>query len=120
MGKVLYMGLMTLRGYAKHRRSLGLSGGSPNAVSKALTGGRIARAPSGLIDADAADRNWKRNTVESEQVDRLQGRIERGPKVQTSAKTLELTEEFWRGAAWLSFQICATARRNWPDRKSVV
>ena len=35
--------------------------------------------------------------------------------MQTSAKTLELTEEFWRGAAWLSFQICATARRNWPQ-----
>jgi hypothetical protein len=50
------MGLMGIREYGRHR------GVSHVAVLKALRSGRIRQTPDGQIDADAADRDWGRNT----------------------------------------------------------
>jgi hypothetical protein len=54
------MGL-SLRGYARHRRALGLPGGTHQAVRKAIEGGRIASGPDG-IEPEVADRQWEANT----------------------------------------------------------
>lgn len=50
--------------YARHRAALGLSGGTTNAVIKAIETGRIVAAigPDKLIDAEVADAEWVQNT----------------------------------------------------------
>lgn len=53
--------LMTPAEYARHRKQAGLSGGTPQAVQKAVDSGRIT-VENGKIDAEAADLAWKRRT----------------------------------------------------------
>lgn len=55
------MGL-SRRAYAKHRKALGLSGGSEAAVRKALEAGRISLLADGTIDPVQADREWGGST----------------------------------------------------------
>lgn len=55
------MGLST-RGYAEHRRELGLSGGTHRAVQVALEEGRIPALDDGTIDPEAADVAWAENS----------------------------------------------------------
>ena len=50
------MEALSLRGYAKHR------GVSLKGVQKALASGRITKREDGLIDPEASDLNWARNT----------------------------------------------------------
>lgn len=50
------------RAYAKHRKELGLSGGSHVAVGKAIESGRIKLEADGKIDFAKADASWSRNT----------------------------------------------------------
>ena len=52
----------TLRGYARHRKKLGLAGGTLSAVQKAIAFGRITPEESGRIDPVKADRQWSENT----------------------------------------------------------
>ena len=52
----------SLRAYAKHRKDSGLPGGSLAAVQKALKTGRVEKNKKGLIDFEAADQAWTRNT----------------------------------------------------------
>ncbi len=58
------MPLLGLRGYARHRAELGLSGTTHRAVQKAISGGRIFADADGKIDSDAADRAWADNSSE--------------------------------------------------------
>lgn len=53
---------MSLRAYGKHRKSLGLDGGSHKAVQKAIEAGRITPT-GGKIDPVQADAEWERNTA---------------------------------------------------------
>lgn len=56
---------MSIRAYAKHRRDLGLRGGTVTAVQRALTAKRIHRNKHGKIDPTRADLDWAANTDES-------------------------------------------------------
>lgn len=49
------------RAYAKHRKQLGLSGGTLAAVQKALASERITKGSDGKIDFERADRDWEQN-----------------------------------------------------------
>jgi hypothetical protein len=52
------MAALSKRAYARHRKSKGLSGGSLQAVQRALRRGWIHALPSGLIDPVRADEAW--------------------------------------------------------------
>lgn len=54
---------LSIRDYAARRRALGLPGGSPWAVQKALKAGRITKTASGKINPEVADRLWQLNTT---------------------------------------------------------
>jgi hypothetical protein len=55
--------LLTISEYARSRKARGLSGGTKQAVHKAIAEGRIrAFGPDKLIDRELADRDWDRNT----------------------------------------------------------
>lgn len=55
--------LLTQAAYARSRKTRGLSGGSRQAVKKAVDEGRIsAFGPGKMIDPDLADRQWDQNT----------------------------------------------------------
>jgi hypothetical protein len=49
---------VSARGYARHRREAGLSGGTHRAVLKALRAGRITAGADGRIDPQVADQQW--------------------------------------------------------------
>lgn len=49
---------MSGRGYAAHRRARGLTGGTHEAVRKAIATGRIIADADGRIDPDRADAAW--------------------------------------------------------------
>lgn len=53
---------VSIREYARHRKELGLDGGSPWAVQKALKSGRISRGADGKIDPELADAQWEERT----------------------------------------------------------
>jgi hypothetical protein len=53
---------LSLRGYARHRKALGLAGRSLHGVQKALAAGRISLEPGGGIDPAKADAQWLANT----------------------------------------------------------
>ena len=56
---------MSLRAYAKHRKALGLDGGSHVAVRKAIRDHRVVEGvvADGKIIAEIADAEWERNTA---------------------------------------------------------
>ena len=53
---------LSIRSYAAHRKSLGLSGGSKAGVEKAIDTGRIVQNEHGRIDPEQADAAWAENT----------------------------------------------------------
>jgi hypothetical protein len=53
---------LSSRGYAQHRKALGLPGTTHKAVQRALADGRIHADAEGLIDPGVADREWHANT----------------------------------------------------------
>lgn len=57
----------TLRGYARHRKRLGLPGGTLRAVQKAIEFGRIKPEPDGRLDVATCDADWTKNTDERRQ-----------------------------------------------------
>jgi hypothetical protein len=57
----------SMRGYAKHRKALGLNGGSLAAVQKAIKSGRIQLVDGGKIDFDQADKSWEANSDHRQQ-----------------------------------------------------
>lgn len=59
--------LLTMNAYAKHR------GVSHTAVAKAVKSGRISRTANGLIDPEAADRQWADNTDPSKPLNSVTG-----------------------------------------------
>lgn len=56
------MPLMNMSEYGRHRKALGLPGGNPVAVGKAIYAGRITFARKGLVDSEQADKDWLKNT----------------------------------------------------------
>jgi hypothetical protein len=60
------MGL-SIRAYARQRKSAGLTGGTDAAVRKAIKTGRITPEPDGTVDPAKADRQWARQTDPSMQ-----------------------------------------------------
>lgn len=64
--------------YGRSRKERGLPGGTRQAVSQAVDSGRIELTPEGLIDFDAADDAWRRNTSTIQQ-ERAAGGIAAGP-----------------------------------------
>ena len=69
---------IALAAYARHRKELGLVGGTPAAVSKAVFDGRLKKSvvrvggKKKIVDADLADQEWEANT---------QSRIDHAPRV---------------------------------------
>jgi hypothetical protein len=57
----------SLRSYAKHRKDLGLPGGSLASVQKALKTQRISACSDGQIEFETADRSWSEKTNQSQQ-----------------------------------------------------
>jgi phage terminase Nu1 subunit (DNA packaging protein) len=53
---------LNLTDYAKHRKALGLPGGTLTAVRNAIADGRIVKGVDGKIDAAQADADWLANT----------------------------------------------------------
>jgi len=58
---------LSIRAYADHRRHLGLRGGTPWAVQKALKDGRITKNEHGKIDPVQADVDWETQTSPARQ-----------------------------------------------------
>jgi hypothetical protein len=54
---------VSARGYARHRRAAGLSGGTHRAVLKAMRAGRISAGADGRIDPQQADAQWATHTT---------------------------------------------------------
>jgi hypothetical protein len=50
---------LSLRAYARHRKLLGLPGGSLSAVQKAISSGRVLKNEAGRIDVADADLTWE-------------------------------------------------------------
>ena len=57
----------SLNAYARHRKSLGLIGGSLAAVQKARDTKRIVLRPDGQIDFETADSDWAKNSNRHQQ-----------------------------------------------------
>ncbi|MBU8913302.1 MAG: hypothetical protein KOO61_04710 [Spirochaetales bacterium] len=53
---------LSIAAYAEHRKRLGLPGGSPWSVKKALRDQRIGKNQHGKIDPETADQQWDKNT----------------------------------------------------------
>ena len=55
---------LSVRAYARHRKALGLDGGSDTAVWKAIRDRRVVKGVTadGKIIAEIADAEWERNT----------------------------------------------------------
>ena len=55
---------LSVRAYARHRKALGLDGGSDTAVWKAIRDRRVVKGVTadGKIIAEIADSEWERNT----------------------------------------------------------
>jgi hypothetical protein len=121
---------LTVAQYARHRRQLGLTGQTPQAVRKALLAGRIVTLSNGRLSPSAADEAWARNT------DPLQQRGVGGkpalcvtpslasapaavPSRGTSLDGLELNKSvaeavYLRGKKALAKELVTAARREWP------
>jgi hypothetical protein len=56
------MSSLSLRAYARSRKERGLTGGSLQAVQRAIETGRIVKAADGKIDPTAADSDWDEKT----------------------------------------------------------
>lgn len=105
------MPLMSIREYARSRKSRGLPGGSPAAVVKALQAQRIKRCKDGRIDSDLADLDWHSNTLE-----RGQSEIARATAMarRQSAGQAVAEAAAAQGARWFAGMLCTTARRQFP------
>lgn len=57
----------SLSGYAKHRKSKGLTGGSLAAVQKARDSKRISLESDGRVDFEKADGEWRKNSLARQQ-----------------------------------------------------
>ena len=55
--------LMTISDYAEYRKAKGLSGGTRQAVHKAIRDKRIVTEPCGKIDSNKADKMWIERTM---------------------------------------------------------
>lgn len=82
------MGL-SRRAYARHRKDLGLIGGTDAAVRKAITAGRIDVEPDGTINPAKADAQWAASTDKNKV--RSADSIEKG--VASARETIEAGEE---------------------------
>ena len=60
--------LLSIRGYAAHRKAKGLPGGTHGAVRKAIETGRV-KLVDGKVDPDQADADWVRKTDPGKQRD---------------------------------------------------
>jgi hypothetical protein len=82
---------LSLRGYAAHRRRLGLPGGTLHAVQTAREYGRIHVGRDGLVDPVEADRLWAETTDDGKRPPRTA--VTRTAPVATSAPALEASRE---------------------------
>jgi hypothetical protein len=96
------MALMGIREYGRHR------GVSHVAVLKALRTGRIRQGSDGLIDADAADRDWARNTHPAPRAPRAMPMVSTGDAgyararaIRAHFEALSLKHEYERRSAEL-------------------
>jgi hypothetical protein len=107
--------LLTVRAYAKHRKELGLPGGSFMAVSRAVDGGRIVLS-GGKIDSEKADRAWAENTIneESESYSSARARKEVALAEIAEMEAAKLRGELVRGdeleAFWGAMMVAFRAR----------
>jgi len=83
------MNVLSLSGYARHRKQHGLSGGTLRAVQKALAAGRITAHPDGRIDLRRADAQWQRNTSVTK-IHRKPTRAEAVPPSQILSSELDV------------------------------
>jgi hypothetical protein len=72
----------SVRAYARHRRALGLPGGTHQSVRKAIERQRIAVASDGVIDFAEADKQWESNTMHA-----------KGPALRTGGSSGNPTDD---------------------------
>ena len=73
------MTTLSLRAYARSRRSRGLPGGSLAAVQRAVASRRITLTADGKVDQDVADRQWFERTDQEQQERAEHQRSQRKP-----------------------------------------
>ncbi|HEY8368684.1 MAG TPA: hypothetical protein VIM86_05140 [Thermodesulfobacteriota bacterium] len=75
-----------IKAYARHRAALGLPGGTPAAVRKAIARGQIQAGPDGLIDVAAADAAWPGDRVAAASGRGISGVTRKGEPVPPSGR----------------------------------
>lgn len=95
MAKAKKVERLSLSAYARHRKALGLPGGSLANVQKAVKTSRITRGPDGLIDAASADKEWAANTDHSKRTTKTPPATtaKKSPKAKTEKQAQANTEE---------------------------
>jgi phage terminase Nu1 subunit (DNA packaging protein) len=82
---------LTLRAYARHRRSKKLPGATLRAVAEAAVAGRIDLGPGQTVpDAEAADRSWEARTDHAKRPPSANGHVR--PGTLPEARRLESLE----------------------------
>ena len=94
----------TIYGYAKHRKELGLSGGTRGAVQKAIKTGRITKGADGRIDVDRADRDWEKNLNQRKRHHPIIATPVTEPSKESDAAVDETFLEAQRQHEWLKVQ----------------
>jgi hypothetical protein len=94
----------TIYGYAKHRKELGLSGGTRGAVQKAIKTGRITKGADGRIDVNRADRDWEKNLNQRKRHQSITPILTTKSSEAPSAATDETFLEAQRQHEWLKVQ----------------
>ena len=111
---------LSVRAYARHRKALGLDGGSDTAVWKAIRDRRVVKGVTadGKIIAEIADAEWERNTGPRPKVrSRIAAPSTRGPTRQVPPSVASSPPPSFGGS---NYQLDRARRENVKLRKEVI
>ena len=111
---------LSVRAYARHRKALGLDGGSDTAVWKAIRDRRVVKGVTadGKIIAEIADAEWERNTGPRPRVrSRVAAPSTGGPTRQVAPSVASSTPPSFGGS---NYQLDRARRENVKLRKEVI
>ena len=111
---------LSVRAYARHRKALGLDGGSDTAVWKAIRDRRVVKGVTadGKIIAEIADAEWERNTGPRPRVrSRVAAPSTGGPTRQVAPSVASSPPPSFGGS---NYQLDRARRENVKLRKEVI
>ena len=111
---------LSVRAYARHRKALGLDGGSDTAVWKAIRDRRVVKGvlTDGKIIAEIADAEWERNTGPRPRVrSRVAAPSTGGPTRQVAPSVASSPPPSFGGS---NYQLDRARRENVKLRKEVI